>query len=100
MLTDRLSLSLMSELVSVQSNSGRADPRTVIAWPGAEVAQWLCLLLTDCTSMLKNRDSLVFELGGIWARTHTQPFYGSPDFLRNNPGEPVPEETFTHSHLM
>jgi len=30
--------------------------------------------------------------------THTQPFYGSLDFVRDNPGEPVPEETFTHSH--
>jgi len=28
--------------------------------------------------------------------THTQPFYGSLDFVRDNPGEPVPEETFTH----
>ena len=31
--------------------------------------------------------------------THTQPFYGSMDFARDNPGELVPEETFTHSHL-
>jgi len=31
--------------------------------------------------------------------THTQPFYGSMDFVWDNPGEPVPEETFTHSHL-
>jgi len=30
--------------------------------------------------------------------THIQPFYGSVDFLWDNPGEPVPEETFTHSH--
>ena len=30
---------------------------------------------------------------------HTQPFYGSLDFVRDNPGELVPEETFTHSHL-
>jgi len=30
--------------------------------------------------------------------THTQPFYGSLDFVRDNLGEPVPEETFTHSH--
>jgi len=44
------------------------------------------------------------------ARTHTHknttillllllPFYGSLDFVRDNPGEPVPGETFTHSHL-
>jgi len=30
---------------------------------------------------------------------HTQPFYGSLDFVRGKPGEPEPEETFTHSHL-
>jgi len=28
-----------------------------------------------------------------------QPFHGSLDFVQDNPGEPVPEETFTHSHL-
>jgi len=27
-----------------------------------------------------------------------QPFYGSVDFVRDNLGETVPEETFTHSH--
>ena len=31
--------------------------------------------------------------------THTQPFHGSLDFDSDNPGEPVPEETCTHSHL-
>ena len=31
--------------------------------------------------------------------THAQPFYDSLDFVRENPGELVPEETFTHSHL-
>jgi len=31
--------------------------------------------------------------------THTSPFYGSLDYHWDNPGEPVPEETFTHSHL-
>ena len=30
-----------------------------------------------------------------WAQL-TQPFYGSVEFVRENPGEPVPEETFTH----
>ena len=34
------------------------------------------------------------SVGFIWA--HTQPFYGSVEFVRDNPGEPVPEETFTH----
>jgi len=28
-----------------------------------------------------------------YGHTHTQPFYGSLDFVRDNPGEPVPEET-------
>ena len=28
--------------------------------------------------------------------THTQLFYVSVEFVRDNPGEPVPEETFTH----
>jgi len=28
-----------------------------------------------------------------------QPFYDSLDLDRDNPGEPVPEESFTHSHL-
>jgi len=32
--------------------------------------------------------------------THTQLSYGSLDFVRDNLGEPVPEETFTHSHLL
>jgi len=32
--------------------------------------------------------------------TTTQPFYGSLDFVQDNSGEPVPEKTFTHSHLL
>jgi len=34
-----------------------------------------------------------------YTHTRAQPFYGSMDYVRDNPGEPVPEETFTHSHL-
>jgi len=34
----------------------------------------------------------------LW-EIHTQPFYGSVEFVRENPGEPVPEETFTHYSL-
>jgi len=30
-------------------------------------------------------------------RTTILPFYGCMDFVRDNPGEPVPEETFTIS---
>jgi len=32
------------------------------------------------------------------ASIHTQPFHGFMDFVHDNLGEPVPEETFTHSH--
>jgi len=36
----------------------------------------------------------------IDTHTHTHtPFYGCVDFVWDNPGELVPEETFTHSHL-
>jgi len=31
--------------------------------------------------------------------TYTQPFYGSVEFVRDNPGAPVPEETFIHSDV-
>jgi len=33
-------------------------------------------------------------------QTHTQAFYGSLDFVWDNLGEPVPEETFTHLYLL
>jgi len=32
--------------------------------------------------------------------SYTQPFYGFLVFVQDNPGEQVPEETFTHSHLL
>jgi len=32
-------------------------------------------------------------------RTDHTTVYVSLDFVRDNPGEPVPEETFAHSHL-
>jgi len=38
----------------------------------------------------------VFQYISLFTHTHTQPFYGSVEFVRENPGEPVPEETFTH----
>jgi len=34
------------------------------------------------------------------SHTHTQQFYGCLDFVRDNPGEPVPEETFAHSPIV
>jgi len=37
----------------------------------------------------------LFTSTGLGKHTHIQPFYRSLDFVRDNPGEPVPEETFT-----
>jgi len=36
----------------------------------------------------------------IHTHTHTQPLYSSLNFVWDNPGKPVPEEIFTHSHLL
>jgi len=46
----------------------------------------------ECRHMQQQRNSqeLLLQL---------QPFYDSLDFVQDNPGEPVPEETFTHAHL-
>jgi len=41
---------------------------------------------------------LLFHHCHLRRDTHTQPFHGSLEFVWDNPGEPVPEETFTHSH--
>jgi len=41
--------------------------------------------------------SYTLHLANQTAHTHTTVFYGSMDFVRDNLGEPVPEETFTHS---
>jgi len=45
------------------------------------------------------RYELALSCSAKATHAHTQPFYGSLDFVRDNPGEPVPEETFTHWHL-
>ena len=36
---------------------------------------------------------------GLSRTNSTEPFYGSLESVWDNPGEPVPEETFTQSHL-
>jgi len=41
----------------------------------------------------------IYYLLHTHTHTHTQPFYGSLDFVKDNLDEPVPEETFTRSHL-
>ena len=57
------------------------------------------LLLSNALSLgqIPYGNSLIFGDNLISLKhTHTQPFYGSVEFVRENPGEPVPEETFTH----
>ena len=50
----------------------------------------------DPTCDLAKLQTIVYQSS---AHTHTtQPFYGSVEFVLDNPGEPVPDETFTHSH--
>ena len=50
------------------------------------------IIITNCS--LKIPLYILFYI-----HTHTQPFYGSLDFVQDSPGEMVPEETFTHLHL-
>ena len=44
----------------------------------------------------RNGRRAVGEVSTMCYTHNTQPFYGSVEFVRENPGEPVPEETFTH----
>jgi len=60
-----------------------ADDFVVIA----ETEEDLIKRLNEWKDFVENRGMRV---------THTQPFYGSVEFVWENPGEPVPEETFTH----
>ena len=41
----------------------------------------------------------VEKLSTFASKVYTQPFCDFLDFIQDNPGEQVPEETFTHSHL-
>jgi len=42
---------------------------------------------------------IFLEISYVPLPPHTQLCYSSLDFVRDNPGEPVREETFTHSNL-
>jgi len=54
---------------------------------------------TTTTKTLSYLSSWVVT-GCTWhTHTHTQPFYGSLDSVRDNPGELLLEQAFTHSHL-
>ena len=41
----------------------------------------------------------MFKIYEQHTHKHIQLFYSSMDFVWDNPGEPVPEDTFIHSHL-
>jgi len=63
----------------------RGSPCTQTDSPGGSTQHSQCTFRPTCTHTHTTH-------------THnTQSFYGSLDFVRDNPGEPVPEETFTHS---
>ena len=51
--------SSVHELVSVESDSGVADPWAAITRPDAQIASRLGLPLADCTFLLENRDSCI-----------------------------------------
>ena len=44
-------------------------------------------------------DLLDFDDTHTHTHTHTHNRFTALDFVQENTGEPVPEETFTHSHL-
>jgi len=62
-----------------------------------------CRSIADCygsiTELLRNITEPLWKILILPILTHTQPFYSSLDLILDNLGEPVPEETFTHSHL-
>jgi len=62
------------------------------------VIAWACIALLRHRKRLScDRDCANYEaLSTNTMHTHTQPFYSSLDFVRNNPGELVPEGTFCH----
>jgi len=59
---------------------------------------------TGCTSVDIGVNAaltqLIMQVTLCTPHTQTQQFYGSVEFVRDNQGEPVPEETFTHSTLI
>ena len=62
---------------------------------------YYCSIISDFLIMILKmvQDSGLLNILTVYAAhsgKHTQPFYGSLDFVRDNPGEPVPEGTFRH----
>ena len=65
-----------------------------------KVLWWVCLFdcpLTYRVPMLPGKSwNFYWKISRTWKQQQQKPFYGSVEFVRENPGEPVPEETFTH----
>jgi len=61
------------------------------------------ILTTDAKNQIKRRPQIWSQyIYNMHAHTRTykhQPFNGSLNFVRHNPGKPIPEETFNHWHL-
>jgi len=49
--------------------------------------------LNNVRRLRQNETLTEMRFSHVTQHTHTQPFYGSVEFVRDNPGESVPEET-------
>jgi len=69
-------------------------------WLECQIFLVICHIVRGVLDLvLYNSQWLRMIYHSIWLNSHTQPFYGSVEFVRDNPGEPVPEEIFTHYSL-
>jgi len=85
----------------------------LFVWVKVQILQMAQLMPLPLTVSCSSKSRLVLPLGFTFLvpaylgssgqnKTHnrfTQPFFGYVEFVRDNPGEPVPEETFTHYSL-
>jgi len=74
-----------------QTYTHRATSKTVLIQ--------CCMVKADIGISEGNIHTHTHPLTHTHTHTHIQLIYGSLDFVWDNPGELVPEETFTHSHL-
>ena len=72
------------------------SPLKVCSWY-RKIIRGIPFLWTNC--IIRNCSLSTRARTHTHTNTHTQPFHSSLDFVQDNSGELVPEETFTHSHL-
>ena len=89
-------LSLFTFLVPAYPGSTRKkvikrDIVVVSSCNNCLLKKWTYSLYTSCPTSVPSD----FDRASA-THTHIQPFYGSVEFVRDNPGEPVPEETLPH----